>query len=320
VNARITARATGFVASALVFAQVVRPGLDWYHTWQYSALLAIAAVILFRAGWNALRKRKAPAAKTDAVAFAGALVVTISGIASGLLGPDTVTVTGAPGTVTPLADLGAAAFFPQTEADGIARGDAAVRIRRQDGGDQTASLGRNPYIGTSIAYVDEQPAAYIVARDNTGNRLTVTQPSNTAFLSPVLLFPNHQDIRGIAQPLDTFATPALHRIWHAIYFTPDQARTFAGGSPPAPALVVSAADDSGKSLGVGLLRSGDATHLAGATLTATIGRYPRLLIASAPHPIAMIGGLLLFIGGLAGGIFSTARRSRNETSRILPPA
>jgi len=320
VNARTFALATGIVASVLVFAQVVRPGLDWYHTWQYSALLAIAAIILFRAAWRALRGVKASRSKADAVAFAGALVVTISGIVSGLLGPDTVTVTGAPGTVTPVADLGAAVFFPQAESASIARGDAAINVRTKDGAQHNASIGHNPYIETSIVYVDEEPSAYVIARDRAGNRLTVTQPSNTAFLSPVLLFPNHQDIRGAAQPLDTFATPALHRIWHAIYFSPQQAKTFAGSDTPAPALVISAADDNGKSLGVGLLRSGEATHLAGVALTATIGRYPRLLVASAPHPLAMNAGLLLFVAGLAVGRLSTVRRSRIGTSRISPPA
>ena len=43
-------------------------------------------------------------------------------------------------------------------------------------------------LGLSVVFAQPRPAAYVVARDASGNRMTVTQPANAAFLSPVILF------------------------------------------------------------------------------------------------------------------------------------
>jgi hypothetical protein len=298
VNVPRTAIVAGCIAIGFVIAQDLLPGLDWYHSWQYAAVLVICAIVLVRAALQELRTGPRAGGKAFAVAFVGALVVTIAGVLSGLLGPDTITISGAPGTVTPVPDIGMAAFFAQADPESLARGDAQVTLRAKDGAELMVASGHNQYAGTSIAYLELQPAAYIVARDGHGNRLTVTQPSNTSFLSPVLLFPNKQEIRGASQPLDTFATPALHRIIHALYYSRTEAGNFTRDGVTGPAIVVSAADDAGKSLGIGLLRSGTPSVAGDVHLTATIGTYPRLLVASAPHPAALIIGLLMFLGGI----------------------
>lgn len=309
MTARHTAIVIALAAIGLTLAQDVRPGLDFYHTWQYAAALAVAIVIIVNYAWTARTGADGPAGQRVAAGLLGALAVAIGGLLAGLIGPDTITVGGSPGTVTPVPDVEAAAFFASADPATIARGDAAVSLRRRGADAIAVPASGKLYLGTSIVYLTSHPAAYIVARDARGNRLTVTQPASATFLSPVLLFPQDQPLRDKSYPLDTFATPGAHRIVRALYFSADDAQTFNHLGTKAPALVLSVNDESGKSVGLTIAPSGREVTVGDLHITATLGTFPRLIVASAPHPALLALGLVVFIAGIAAALVRPKRRA-----------
>jgi hypothetical protein len=294
-------------AIALTLAQDVRPGLDFYHTWQYAAAMAIAIIVVAAYAWGARAGDDGRAGQWIALGLAGALTVAMGGLLSGLIGPDTITVSGSPGSVTPVPDLEAAAFFGPADPQTIARGDAAVSLRKKGVDPIPVPAGGKAYLGTSIAYLQSRPAAYIVAHDTHGNRLTVTQPMNSTFLSPVLLFPQNQPLSAKSYPLDTFATPGIHRIARALFFSADDAQTFNHLGSRQPALVLSVNDDNGKTVGLTIVPSGRDVAIGDLHITATLGTFPQLVVASAPHPALLIAGLLVFIGGVGAALIPPRR-------------
>jgi hypothetical protein len=298
MSSRDTAIAAALAAIALTLAQDLRPGLDFYHTWQYAAVLSITIIVMVAYAWSARTGSDGPSGRRAAIGIAGALAVATGGLLSGLIGPDTITVSGSPGTVTPVPDLQAAAFFGPADPATIARGDATVSLREKTGDPIAVAPGNRLFLGTSIVYLGSRPAAYIVARDASGNRLTVTQPTNPTFLSPVLLFPQNQPLKDKSYPLDTFATPGLHRVMRALYFSADDAQTFNHLGTKQPALVLSVNDDAGKSIGLTILPSGRDVAIGDLHITATLGSFPQLIVASAPHPALLIAGLVVFVGGV----------------------
>ena len=98
MTARQTAVLIALVAVGLTLAQDVRPGLDIYHTWQYAAALALAMIVLVNYAWGARNGSGGPAGQRVAIGILGALTVAVGGLLSGLIGPDTITVGGSPGT------------------------------------------------------------------------------------------------------------------------------------------------------------------------------------------------------------------------------
>jgi hypothetical protein len=298
VSQRFTALAVAVACIGLVAAQDVFPLTDLFHTWQYATALALGAFVLIGPIWGA---RHADAAgKRFAVALAGALVVTLAGIASGLLGPDTLTVSHAPGTVAPIPDLRAAAFFTPADAETISSGDAHVIIRRPRRLDIDVGPHDRKFVQSSVLLSQPLHAALIDAHDADGNRVTVTQPTNPSFLSPVLLFPNEQLIAGKTLPFDTFAVPALHRIVKTVFLPGSMTTTLRVPAEDVgkPAVLFAANDEGGKSLGIVIDPDGSEVSLAGMRLRATIGSYPKLVVASAPAPLALAAGIALFLAGL----------------------
>jgi hypothetical protein len=316
MTSRQTALLIAVAAIGLTLAQDVRPGLDLYHTWQYAAAMTIAIILIVAYAWGARSGSDGRAGQWIALGLAGALTVAVGGLLSGLIGPDTITVNGSPGSVTPVPDLAAAAFFSPADPQTIARGDATVSLRRKGADAIAVPAGGRVFLGTSVVYLTSRPAAYIVAHDARGNRLTVTQPTNPTFLSPVLLFPQSQPLKDKSYPLDTFATPGIHRIARALFFSADDAQTFNHLGSRQPALVLSVDDDNGKSVGLSIVPSGRDVAVGDLHVAATLGTFPQLVVASAPHPAALIIGLLVFIGGV-GGSFVGPRRS---TSLRVPAA
>ncbi len=319
MNPRFTAIAVALAAIVLGVAQDVLPGKAFYHTWQYAALLAIAMLVIASYAWSARSGADGIAGKRTALAIVGALVVAGSALTAGLIGPDTQVVSGSPGTVVPIIDLRAAAFFGQADPATIARGDATVVLRAKDAPQIDIPAHGYRYLGTSIVYLETKPAAFISASDLRGNHLTVTQPTNTMFLSPVLLFPSTQPIKDKVFPLDTFALPALHRVARVLYFSADDAATFNHLGSRQPALVVSVNDDSGQTVGLTIVPSNREITVGGFRLTATLGAYPRVVVASAPHPAFIIGGIGLFLIGVIAS-FSTGRRLQTESAQTAPTA
>lgn len=300
MNSRVTALFVAVVCIGLVSAQVVVPLIDFFHTWQYATALALGAFVLIAYASGAIKGRDGALGKRLALAVAGALVVTLAGIASGLLGPDTQMLSHAPGTVAPIPDLRAAAFFTAAGPASIARGNAHVVIRRPSHRDVDVGPNERRFLQSSIMLLQASHAAFIEARDGSGNHLTVTQPTNPSFLSPVLLFPNEQAIAGKKLPFDTFAVPALQRVVKTVFLTGAMTATLRVPPQDAgkPALLYAVDDDRGVSHGIAIGPDGSEVAIAGLRLRATLGSYPALVIASAPEPVALAAGVALFLAGM----------------------
>jgi hypothetical protein len=298
VNSRPAAIGFAVLAIALTIVQDVFPARDWYHGWEYITILAIAILVLLANLSSALRG--AASDKRFALALAGSIAVAVAGLLSGLIGPDTVTVVGTPGTVTPVMDLNAAAFFPAADAQTLVRGDATVILRRR--GADAVVIGSHPQpLGLSVAFTQPRPAAYVVVHDASGSRLTVTQPNNPAFLSPVMLFRQKQEIHGQTLPLDTFAVPAAHRTIHILYFSAAAlAAIQQSGGSQQPGAILSVSNDTGTPQGhIAMVTSGNSATIGDITIGLTLGLYPVLQVASAPQPLVVLGGIVLFAAGLA---------------------
>ncbi len=301
MNARATAIAFALIAIGLTLAQDVWPARDWYHAWQYTAIVAIAILVMLSHALRAWRGKDGPAGKRIALALAGAIVVAVAGLLSGLIGPDSVTVVGTPGTVTPVPDLGAAAFFAPADPQTIPRGDATVTLRRRDAA--PVDVGPRPVpIGLWVAFTQLRPSAYVAVHDGSGQRLTITQPNNPSFLSPVILFRQTQQIHDSTFPFDTFAVPGVHRIVRILYFTPADLAAFRhdpdAPKPVKPGAILSVSDDAGKQIGITMAASGSDVSIGGMHVTVTLGTYPVLQLASAPQPVAVVAGLIVCL--LAG--------------------
>jgi hypothetical protein len=323
VTARAAALAVAAIAIALVVAQDLYPATALYHTWQYALALAIALVVVLAYANGARRNDDGVVGKRLLIAMAGAAIVGVAGLASGLLGPDTASVAGTPGTVVPVPALGAAAFFSAADADSIARGAGSVTLRRRNAPEIALAGSARRVTGESLLYLEPHPAAYVDLADERGAHLTVTQPSNTSFLSPVLLFRERQRIGSLDVPFDTFAAPSKHRILRALYFTPADLAQFGHASARGidtsrTALVVTAADDAGKPLGITLVGSGKEAVLAGLRVRATIGEYPLLAVASAPPTWALIAGVVLFLAGIAWSALPPRGRAREGEPQPQP--
>ncbi|MBV9439772.1 MAG: hypothetical protein JOZ24_07255, partial [Candidatus Eremiobacteraeota bacterium] len=94
MTARVAALAVALVAIGLVLAQDVLPATPLYHTWQYALALTIALLVMLGYANGARRGDDGVAGKRLLLALAGAAVVVLAGLASGLLGPDTASVSG----------------------------------------------------------------------------------------------------------------------------------------------------------------------------------------------------------------------------------
>ncbi|HEV2642061.1 MAG TPA: hypothetical protein VGT98_05120 [Candidatus Elarobacter sp.] len=304
MTARVAALAVAAIVIALAAAQDLYPQTPLYHTWQYALALSIGLVVTLAYANGARRGADGVAGKRLLLAMAGAVVAGVAGLASGLLGPDTAIVVGTPETVVPIPALGAAAFFGAADADAISRASAGVIVRRSGGGQIALAPGARRVVGESLVYLEPHPAAYVDAYDEHGAHLTITQPTNPSFLSPVLLFRQRQRVGSLDVPFDTFATPGRHRVVRALYFTPRDLAEFnrANVDTTRPALVLSVADDAGKPLGITLAAAGHDVTVAGIRLRAMVGEYPALAVASAPPTWALVAGAVLFVLGLAWSV------------------
>jgi hypothetical protein len=301
MSGRIAALCVAAGCLALVFAQDVAPGWAGYHTWQYAAALAIGMIAVFGYLQEARRGGDGEDGRRLVIPSIGVLVIGAAGLISGLLGPDTETVARAPGTVAPLPAVGAAAFFPLAGPDDIAHGDEALTLRQRNGTTLAIEPGRGRFVGANVLRLVPQRAAYVTARDPRGNHLTVTQPTNPSFLSPVLLFPQTVPIAGKDVPSDAFAAPAVHRQIKAFYFAKGVAGAQHGVDARQGAELLFAVDDDAGRLvpgAIGFAPSGHEVLLGGVRLQASLGTYPALEVSAVPYPLALWFGIaLLLVGG-----------------------
>lgn len=272
-------------AVAMTAAQAVYPGASVYHTGWYNAV-DIALLVVAAAGY---RRRNA------VVALFGAAVIVFTGAASGLMGADTHLVVGAPGAAVRDADAGGSFDFPLANS-----GDPVILQR----GTHAISIGTGPrYSGGFAMWRTPRTVVYIEAADADGNHLTITQPTNASFLSPVLLMQQTTAIAGMNVRYDTFSVPALRRNVKAVLFTEQQAAQLRSNPPitgkPAVLFAVSDNADHIVSNGIGLVPSGERKNIGGLILGATAGTYPAITVASIPYFPVFIAGLLVFVVGLA---------------------
>lgn len=265
--------AIALVLTSVAWIEIALPGRDLYHAgWFNVALTALVVIVL--AG---LRKRNV------AIAL-GAAVVGFATIANGLFAPDTHTVVGAPGQRVRVDDLGGSLAFPLTQGTGSQ--------------EKIAFLG--PPLTTFVLRPVDRSVVYVEARDPRGNRLTVTQPTGVAFLSPVLLMQQQQQIAGLQLPFDSFAVPAAHRIVKAVLFTPQQAAMLRGMAGLATSAVLFAVDDdTDRPLphAIALCPDGQAIAVGGLSLRAEVLQYPAVDVVAVPSLVAVGLGTLFVLGG-----------------------
>lgn len=304
MSPRLAASLAAIASIAFVLAQDVEPQWAGFHLWQYTAALALGATAIFAYILGARRGEDGDVGRRLVVAMVGALVIIAAGIASGLLGPDSETVVRAPGTVAPLPALGAAAFFPIADAAAIGKGDGHVLLRRRGASQIDVASGGRAFLGAFELGLVPKNAAYVEARTLAGDHLTITQPTNPAFLSPVLLFTQQVAIAGKLLPADTFAVPALHRQVKVFYFASGAPGAGAHGQAGSgPSILFAVDDDNGRLIpgAIGFAASGASVDLGGLRLQATIGTYPALTVSAVPLPLALwLGAILVVVGiGLA---------------------
>jgi hypothetical protein len=287
-----------FCASLVVIgvvAELVVPGSTVYHAGWYN--VAIAALLVA----PAVRTRRvlavavSPRARlgTSIAAF-GVAIVAFAGVASGLLGPDAHSIVGAPGQRVPIAELGGDLRFPLHDSE------APLALVR--GTNVTPIQGRR-YVGSFMLYDVPRNVVLMEVADTHGARLTITQPTGSAFLSPVLLMQRSQMIAGFDLPFDEFAVPAAHRIVHAVLFSASQAAQLHQLGASGPVVLFDVEDETGTSVprGIGIAPSGTTAEIAGLRLHPDVFTYPAVGIVSIPNLPVVAVGLLALAGGIVLG-------------------
>jgi len=234
---------TTLAVVAAVVVELVLPGRTVYHAGWYNVVLAALAIVALAAGRRQLRRAPDARLRLAVIAMmAGAGIVALAGVASGLLAPDDQTFVGAPGQRLRVESLGSLSF-PLASSESAASG--AVTLERPLHG--AVTIGERPfYAGNFVIRTTPRDFVYVEARDLHGNRLTVTQPSGSVFLSPVLLMQHRQTIAGMDLPFDSFSVPAAQRVVRAVLFTASQAAMLlrAGAAPGAPAVLFAVDDEN----------------------------------------------------------------------------
>jgi hypothetical protein len=248
--------------------------------------------------------------------MAGGAIAALAGVASGLLAPDGQTFVGAPGQRLRVESLGVLSF-PLASSESAAAG--AVTLERPLHG--AVTIGEAPYYaGNFIVRATSRDVVYVEARDLRGNRLTVTQPSGSVFLSPVLLMEHRQTIAGMDLPYDSFSVPAAQRVVKAVMFTAAQAAMLLrGGAALGEPAVLFAVDDENQrpvANAIALSAGGRAVRAGGLTLRGAVMAYPAVAVAATPNLVATAFATLLVLGGLIAAVVgsSTKRSARPQRS------
>lgn len=275
---------------AMTLAQDAYPGAALYHYGWYNALDA-AFFIVAAMQLRSLRKTHPRKMTGLALAAFGAAIVVFAGVVSGLMGPDKHTVIGAPGASVRDDDAGGSFVFPlQGTAVRFERGRSAVTI----------SGGRR-YTSGFVFWQQPRTVVSVTAADPKGNNLTITQPTNASFLSPVLLMQQTTTIAGMDVQFDSFSVPATSRSVRAVLFTPQQAAQLHSPAIVSgrPAVLFSVTDRQDREVpnGIGIVAPGSQRLIGGLLLGPTVETYPAIVVASAPYFPVLIFGLLVFIAG-----------------------
>jgi hypothetical protein len=287
------------IVAAAVAAEIAFPGNPIYHTGWYNVALAALAIVVIVTGRTAYAKASKLRARLAILAvLIGATASGVAGLANGLFAPDNREIVGAPGQTVRVEALGALSFPLAGERPGSA---PMVTLERPF--HAPLQIGDRPRnAGSFILRAQPRDVVYVEARDLHGNRLTVTQPNGTVFLSPVLLMQQHQNIAGMELPFDSFNVPAARRVVKAILFAPAQAAVVlhGTGAPGETAVLFAVDDENDRPLpqGIALSAGGRAVRIDGLRLKAAVAAYPQIEVLSAPNVAAVAIGTLLTLGGL----------------------
>ncbi len=287
------------VACAVV-VEVALPGQVVYHAGWYNVALGALVAIAIVAGRRQFRRAVLSSARFAIFTIAaGAAIAGLAGAASGLFAPDDRTFVGAPGQRIPVDALGVLAF-PLASSDAPA---GSVTLERPPHAPMELEEQRTD-TGNFILHTLPRSVIYVEARDLRGNRLTITQPAGSAFLSPVLLMEHRQKIAGIDLPYDSFNVPAAGRIVKAVMFTPAQAAMLLNGGAKIgePAVLFAVDDENERPLpnAIGLSAGNRAVRVDALSLRATVQSYPAVEVVAAPNVLATAFGAALIFGGMIG--------------------
>jgi hypothetical protein len=296
--------AFALATAAAVVVEFVAPGESVYHAGWYNVLIAALAVATFIAGRRRLRSVAVIRKRLAILAVvSGAAIAALAGIVSGLLAPDNQSFIGAPGQRIAVESLGAL-VFPLASSDTAA--EDSVTLERS--WHAPASIGeRRRYAGAFALRTIPRAVVYVEARDLRGNRLTVTQPTGSVFLSPVLLMEHRQTLAGIDLPFDSFNVPASGRVVKAVMFTAAQAAMLVrgGAQPGAPAVLFAVDDENERPVphAIALSSGGRPVRVGGLILRGEVVTYPAVEVVAVPNPPVAILGALLMLCGIIGLIW-----------------
>lgn len=274
----------------MTLAQIAAPGSSVYYTGWYNAL-DIAALVVGALQLRSLRATAPAKFQGLAIAVFGCAIVVIAGAGSGLMAPDTHTVAGAPGASVRDPDANGTFVFPL-------QGDA---VQFETGRSTSTIGGGRRYTANFAFWQQPRTVVNVQAADAKGNHLTITQPTNASFLSPVLLMQQTTTIAGMEVSYDTFSVPAASRSVRAVLFTPQQAAQLHSGAivPGQPAILFAVSDQRDRSIpnGIGVTAPGVPRFIGGLQLSGTVGSYPAIVVASIPYlPVTALGIIVLIAG------------------------
>jgi hypothetical protein len=287
-----------FVVAAAVAMEIALPGRAVYHDgWYNVALIALVIIAVATARRSFRPARNARVRAAILAVGAGAAIAGVAGAASGLLAPDNQSFIGAPGARIRVEELGVL-VFPLAGTEGP---NATVTLERPL--HAPVQVGAQPRdTGNFILSTFARDVVYVEASDLRGNHLTVTQPTGSTFLSPVLLMEHRQTLAGMDLPYDSFNVPAARRIVKAVMFTPAQAAMLLHGGARLgePAVLFAVDDENERPLpnAIALSAGGRAVRVGGLSLRGAVGTYPAVEVVAAPNLLATGLGTLLVLGGL----------------------
>lgn len=286
---------------AIVACEIAFPGRAVYHYGWFNVALAALAIAAAVSAREPFRAANGARARIGVVAIAfGAAIAGFTGVASGLLAPDSRTIVGAPGANVRVDELGGTLSFPFTIAGSNGATPPGVVLNRSGRATEIGATASN--IGTFVLRQIPRDVIYVEAADARGARLTVTQPNGGTFLSPVLLMQQLQKIpqTNLDLPFDAFAVPAAHRNVKAVLFTAAQAAMLHPSSGIQAAAVLFAVDDEDDRPlpgAIGLARDGETVALGGLRLRAELMSYPAVEFVAVPSLLAVVLSALAVAGG-----------------------
>ncbi len=275
--------------AALVLIAERNPYATTVHGWQISLVVALIGLVLVVQFFASLRQGFGPERFAAVGALGGAVMALAFVVGELLVGPPQ-RVVAAPGqTYRPPHSNRLALEFPPVSAGDLTSDHSNDSISVVVGNERRAlSVGEELRVHSYVLRADPWPAAYVRAWSPAHASQTVTQPTSSTFVSPVLQFPD-EDLS------DSFAVPALHREVRVRYYPGLPSRGI-----DIPFLQLEIDEENGGVLFGGVTVSGRPVRQAGMELVFELGTYPVVSMAGAPDRLAVGIGMLLLAAGVIG--------------------